>query len=176
MRKRLAIVTGSSGFIGRAICLDLLQAGYRCVGVDLRDSDNQGWEFRTCDLAIVAQIETEFAALCATCGTPDVLVNCAGLARHRNFFEVTASDFDATFAVNARGLFFASQTVARQMMAVNQPGVIINIESVGGFLSTVPSRSAPPASALPSVSKRGVPGSREHVRLARRSSSSKKST
>lgn len=136
MRKRLAIVTGSSGSIGRAICLELLQVGYRCVGVDLRDSDNQGWEFRACDLAIVAQIESEFAALCAMFGAPDVLINCAGLARHRNFFEVTATDFDATFAVNARGVFFASQIVARQMMAANHPGVIINIESVGGFIST----------------------------------------
>ena len=66
----------------------------------------------------------------------DVFVNSAGMARHSPATETAADDFDAVMNVNLRGAYFASQAVAKTMIADGRPGSIINISSqmavVGG--------------------------------------------
>lgn len=67
----------------------------------------------------------------------DIFVNSAGLARHAPATETRTADFDAVMGVNLRGAYFASQAVAKAMIADGRQGSIINISSqmavVGGI-------------------------------------------
>ena len=136
MDTRIAVITGSTGSIGQAICVDLAQAGWHCVGIDLQSRSAPMRDFYRCDLAAPATIRQVFERIHIDLGTPDLLVNCAAVALHRAFLETTPEQFDQTMAVNASGLFFASQIFAQQLIAAGKPGAIINIESVGGFIAT----------------------------------------
>jgi 2-deoxy-D-gluconate 3-dehydrogenase len=74
-------------------------------------------------------------------GPFDVFVSNAGAARHAPLAETTAADFDAVVSVNLRGAYFATQAVARGMIAAGKGGSIIGISSqmghVGGIDRTV---------------------------------------
>ena len=67
----------------------------------------------------------------------DIFVNSAGLARHAPATSTEPVDFDAVMNVNLRGAYFASQAVAKAMIADDRQGSIINISSqmavVGGI-------------------------------------------
>ena len=84
----------------------------------------------------IADIEAMAAAI-ESLRPLDIFVNSAGLARHSPATETEAADFDAVMNVNLRGAYFASQTVARAMIADGRQGSIINISSqmavVGGI-------------------------------------------
>ena len=66
-----------------------------------------------------------------TFGQIDILVNNAGVTRSLGFFDVTEEDWDWIHAVNAKGVFFCMQEVAREMAKRNE-GRIVNIASIAG--------------------------------------------
>ena len=63
-------------------------------------------------------------------GPLGILVNNAGMGGEGMALDVSIADFDATFAVNVRGTFFAAREAARRMMAQGIEGRIINIASI----------------------------------------------
>src|SRR4029079_16034205 len=67
------------------------------------------------DVSVVAQIDALIARTVAELGRLDILVNNAGLIPPNPIGQVTEADWDVTFAVNARGLFFCMQSAARVM-------------------------------------------------------------
>jgi NAD(P)-dependent dehydrogenase (short-subunit alcohol dehydrogenase family) len=77
--------------------------------------------------AAVGQVATEFGRL-------DILVNNAGLGPENPAEHVTEEDFDLTFDVNVRGLFFASQAAAR-IMIDQAYGRIVNLSSQAGLVA-----------------------------------------
>jgi UDP-glucose 4-epimerase len=81
---RTAIVTGSSGFVGEAVCTAFANMGWRTVGLSRRPSDSDGI---VCDLA-VDPIGPALDAI-----NPDVIVHCAGSADVRGSFSDRDSDF-----------------------------------------------------------------------------------
>jgi NAD(P)-dependent dehydrogenase (short-subunit alcohol dehydrogenase family) len=133
--KRVAIVTGANTGIGRAIAERLLRDGL-ALGFATHERDEEAAdELRPLgelhhvwgDLAdarvpprIVEDVRDHFGRL-------DVLVNNAGISTSKPALELTAEDFDATFAVDVRAPFLASQAAAR---AMSEGGVIVNITSV----------------------------------------------
>ncbi len=137
-----ALVTGATEGIGRAIAVALASAGYR-VGVCARSEKNvaalvaelraSGAEAsgRPADVsspddvqALVRQVEDDL-------GPVDVLVNNAGIMRFRPIAELTLEDWDATMAVNVRGLFIMTQAVLPGMRQ-RRHGAIVNIASLAG--------------------------------------------
>ena len=140
--KRAMVAGGSSG-IGLGCAVALAEAGAHVVIMARRsDPINQ---------TVTAMLKKELsaegfvgditdvdttAALIARSGPFDIFVNSAGLARHTPAIDTKPDDFDAVMNVNLRGAYFASQAVAKAMIADGRPGSIINISSqmavVGG--------------------------------------------
>ena len=143
-----ALVTGASRGLGRACAAALAEAGARVVlaarGLDgLQQVAGQieaaggAAEVLALDIADVEQASAALAEL----GPVDVLVNNAGGNRPAALLDVTVEDFDAVMGINVRGAYFCAQAVAREMVAAERGGVIINMSSqmghVGGPRRTV---------------------------------------
>jgi meso-butanediol dehydrogenase/(S,S)-butanediol dehydrogenase/diacetyl reductase len=145
----VALVTGSGRGIGRAIALRYAREGATVVAVDLaedsvhavageiRKAGGKADAFRA-DLREPEQSAAMVARVVERFGRLDILVNNAGVVRVRPLLELTPEDWDFINDVNARGLFFALQAGARQMLeqapagAGRPRGKIINVASIAG--------------------------------------------
>jgi NAD(P)-dependent dehydrogenase (short-subunit alcohol dehydrogenase family) len=133
--RRVALVTGANTGIGRAIAQRFLRDGYAIGFVTHeRDQDTaselakQGELYEAWgDLADPEEPARVVHEVAGHFGRFDVLVNNAGLSTAKPALELTAHDFDRTFAVDVRAAFLAAQAAAR---AMRDGGVIVNITSV----------------------------------------------
>jgi 3-oxoacyl-[acyl-carrier protein] reductase len=144
LKGKVAIVTGSSRGIGRAIVERFAQDGaavvvnYARSGSEARDVVT-GIEAKggkaiaiQADVSVVSDIRRLFRETITKFGRVDIVVNNAGdSANPTPIAEVTEDDFDSTFAVFGRGPFFVMQEAAR---ALPDGGRIINISTVGTAL------------------------------------------
>lgn len=140
---RVALVTGAARGLGRSISLALGDAGAD-VAVGVRrpgTGDDVVAEIeamgRTAiqvpmDVQDLGQITAAVDWVQAELGRLDILVNNAGLGPANPAEKVTEADYDLTFDVNVKGLFFASQAAGRVMMDRGY-GRIINLSSQAGF-------------------------------------------
>ncbi|HEY7206275.1 MAG TPA: glucose 1-dehydrogenase [Methylomirabilota bacterium] len=139
---RVAIVTGAGNGIGRATALALARAGAQVAAADV----DAGAATATADaitalgtrsLALdtdvgdLAAIDRMVGQVLATFGQIDVLVNNAGLTRRAYIMDLTEQDWDRIMRVNAKGVFFCLQRVAREMIP-RRRGSIINVASIAG--------------------------------------------
>jgi NAD(P)-dependent dehydrogenase (short-subunit alcohol dehydrogenase family) len=102
---------------GRLRCLDHgsgRQGRRRGSGKD-RAGGREG-DLRPADVSQAEQIERWIEQTVEQLGCPNVLVNNAGIGRRAPFLELTTTDFDRVIAVNLRGTFLSSQSVARRMI------------------------------------------------------------
>jgi NAD(P)-dependent dehydrogenase (short-subunit alcohol dehydrogenase family) len=140
-----SLVTGAARGLGREIALALAHAGSD-VALGLRDAADaadlehaiRGMGRRAMrvqlDVREIGQAGVAVTEVIASLGRIDILVNNAGLGPENAAEDVTEADFDLTFDVNVKGLFFVSQAVARTMMA-NGGGRIISLSSQAGFVA-----------------------------------------
>src|ERR671932_1736066 len=140
---RVAIVTGGSGGMGRAIAARLADDGCRVVTFDVRDTPEAGSlrEGRSItaasvDVADRAAVEAAVARAEAEHGTPTVLVNAAGVLGRAPFLDLTDADLEQVLRVNLRGTFVVSQTVARVMLRAGLHGKIVTISSNSQVMAT----------------------------------------
>jgi 3-oxoacyl-[acyl-carrier protein] reductase len=138
---RVALVTGSTRGIGRAIAKTLADAGAR-VAVVGRDQgraeeaaaaispDARGF---ACDMGDASTVVTLVDAVEKHFGGIDILVNNAGLTRDNILFRLKDDDWDAVLSTNLRGAFVAIRTASRGMMK-RRWGRIINIASIVGLV------------------------------------------
>jgi len=141
-----ALVTGAARGLGRAISLALANAGAD-VALGLRraeDADDLAAQITAMgrrsmrvqmDVLDRAQITSAAAAVVESFGGIDILVNNAGLGPPEVPVEdATEQDFDLTFDLNVKGLFFTSQAVGRVMIGQGS-GKIVNLSSQAGFIA-----------------------------------------
>ena len=142
LAERVAIVTGAGNGIGKAIALALAGAGAHVAAVDV----DGGAAKLTADAAASrgprslaldtdvgdpAAIDRMVARVTETFGRVDILVNNAGVTRRAYIMDLTEQDWDRIMRVNAKGVFFCLQRVAREMIP-RRSGIIINIASIAG--------------------------------------------
>ena len=114
----VALVTGASRGIGKAIVLELARLGYdlAIVGRNRESLEKVAEEASgvrvlpiEADLAMVESAGAIVDQTVRAFGGIDVLINCAGIPQKGPFTEVTPEQWDAVFAVNARAPFFLCQ-------------------------------------------------------------------
>jgi len=134
MTEASMLVTGGATGLGRAIGTAAARAGYR---VGFLDIDGDGARAAAAELdgatAVVASTtDTEAieAALDAF-GTPDVLVNNAGIVRFGPLVDLDEDDWRAAVEVNLTGTFVTGRAVGRRMLE-GSGGSIVNITSMNG--------------------------------------------
>jgi 2-deoxy-D-gluconate 3-dehydrogenase len=147
----VALVTGASKGLGRAISLRLAADGYD-IALVARDRDGleeASSEIRalgrraaafSVDVRSVALIEPTVAQIEDQLGTVSVLVNNAGVLRIASPFETTEADWDTVMETNVRAPFFWSRYVGDRMRREHR-GAVVNISSAAG-LRPYPGRSA----------------------------------
>lgn len=137
---RVALVTGASSGIGRAIAEALADAGARIVLVARRaaelESTREAIVVRggqavalPCDLADRDALEACAAAAPAAFGAPEIVVNAAGVNVRKPMLEVTRDDWERTLTINLEAPFFLAQRLVPAMI-VRGWGRIINIASL----------------------------------------------
>jgi 3-oxoacyl-[acyl-carrier protein] reductase len=138
----VALVTGATEGIGRAIAFALGRAGYR-VGVcartpsrlrELLDELSQAGitaAGHPADVGLASDVESMTQKVISALGPVDVLVNNAGVALLKPFDQLTLADWDTTMATNLRSLFLVTHAVLPGMRARKQ-GAIVNIASLAG--------------------------------------------
>lgn len=135
---KVAIVTGASRGIGRAIALRLSQEGASVVINYARGADQAkdvvsaieaagGKALAVqADVSKTAEIRDLFDRTLETYSQVDILVNNAGVILYKPVAEVTEAEFDNLFAINVKGTFFACQEAAKRMA---EGGRIVNFSS-----------------------------------------------
>jgi len=135
---KVAIVTGASRGIGRAIALRLSQEGASVV-VNYARGAEQAKDVVSAieaaggkalavqaDVSKTAEIRDLFDRTQETYSQIDILVNNAGVILYKPVAEVTEAEFDNLFAINVKGTFFACQEAAKRMA---EGGRIVNFSS-----------------------------------------------
>ena len=141
---RIALVTGASRGLGRAISLALANAGAD-VALGLHDASGESPAAEIealgrralpvqMNMLDLAEIESAVAAVVAHFGRLDILVNNAGVSPEDAAEDVTESNFDLTVGVNVKGVFFASQAAGRVMIGQGF-GRIVSLSSQAGFVA-----------------------------------------
>ncbi|MDQ0881920.1 SDR family oxidoreductase [Peribacillus sp. V2I11] len=135
---KVALVTGSSRGIGRAIAEQLADLGAKVVinysgSAHKADEAVQGIKEKggeavaiQADISQVSQILNLFEETVQAFGKVNILVNNAGLMMNKPLSEATEEDFDNQFAVNVKGTFFACQQALKYMEV---DGRIVNIST-----------------------------------------------
>lgn len=137
---RVALVTGSTRGIGRAIAERMVGCGARVaiVGRDLERSETVASELGpgargfAADVGDVSSVTRLVSEVEAAMGGIDILVNNAGLTRDNLMMRIKDDDWDTVIDANLRGAFVAIRAATRGMMK-RRWGRVINITSVVGI-------------------------------------------
>jgi NAD(P)-dependent dehydrogenase (short-subunit alcohol dehydrogenase family) len=139
---RVAVVTGASKGLGRAMSLGLAKAGADLVlcGRNVEDLEEVSGRIKGLGRRAVAvrtdvlqskSVEAMVSAAIEEYGTIDVLVNNAGVNVRKPVVEVTEEDWDLVLDTNLKGYFLVARAVARRMIE-QQKGKVINVASILG--------------------------------------------
>jgi len=138
---RVALVTGASRGIGRAVAIQLASVGAHVVAAARGDnakstaeaiqSAGRSAEAIALDVTDAAAITAAVAALLQQKGRVDILVNNAGITRDTLMLRMKREDWDAVLQTNLTGAYACAQAVLKPMVK-QRAGRIINITSVVG--------------------------------------------
>jgi NAD(P)-dependent dehydrogenase (short-subunit alcohol dehydrogenase family) len=172
---KVALVTGGSRGIGRAIALRCAREGasvainYVTGPEPVQGTDNHAdanaivEEIRTnggkaiaveADVSDGALVQQMVSRVSQELGTVDVLVNNAGIETIVPFLEMTEAQFQRVLDVNLKGEWLCAQAVTRELVSTGKPGAIVNIASIQSGMA-LPGRShyAPSKRAIEALTR-----------------------
>ena len=128
------IVTGAGAGIGLGIAQACVEAGATVIGATLVAEQREavervGARFMQVDVASPASIAVMADAVARDYGSPDGLVNNAGVTIQTPFLDMPLGELDQLWQVNQRSVFLVSQHIARLMIKAGRGGSIVNIAS-----------------------------------------------
>ena len=143
LQGKIALVTGSSRGIGRAIALELAKQGAN-IAVNYAGSEDKAEEVVQeikalgveaikikANVAKEDDVKAMIKEVTKTFGALHILVNNAGITRDNLLMRMKVEDFDDVIETNLKGAFLCTKSVTRQMMKQKE-GRIINIASIVG--------------------------------------------
>lgn len=143
LNDNVAIVTGAGRGIGRAIAVELAQAGAKVVVnyagrsdtaeetlAMVRAAGSDGLVVQA-DVAQAEEVDRLVQTTLDHFGKVDILVNNAGIARDNLLLRMKESDWDAVLNTNLKGVFLCTKAVSKGMLK-QRSGTIVNISSVIG--------------------------------------------
>ncbi len=157
LEDKVAIVTGASRGLGRAIACGLAEAGADIVASDVLDTTDTVHEIKErgrkalglkVDVSNTSDVDTMVSRTIKDFDQVDILVNNAGILKTNNAEDFDQKDWDNVLQVNLTGQFLCAQAVGKQMIK-QKSGKIINISSIAGLAGYA-------TSAPYSASKAGV--------------------
>lgn len=144
LKDKVALVTGASRGIGKAIAINLAANGAK-VAVNYSSSESSALEVAeiikknggTAEIFkarvnVESEVEEMFTAVEKSLGVVDILVNNAGITKDNLLMRMKTEEWDAVIDVNLKGTFLCTRRAVKGMMK-NRYGKIINISSVVGF-------------------------------------------
>ncbi|MCM0760241.1 MULTISPECIES: 3-oxoacyl-[acyl-carrier-protein] reductase [Sporomusa] len=142
---QVAIVTGASRGIGRAVAIALAKVGAKVV-INYAGNAEAAEEVRTvitdnggqaitvkADVADADAVDSLVKQAIDTYGKIDILVNNAGITRDSLLMRMKDEDWDAVMNTNLKGIFYCTKAVTKSMMK-QRSGKIINMTSVVGLM------------------------------------------
>lgn len=148
LKGKVALVTGSSNGIGKAIAVMLAQQGADVIvsyykdeegALDtlqqVKDAGSNGIIVKA-DTGKTEGIEFIIQQSLERFDKIDILVNNAGICPFRDFFDVSEEVLDRTINVNLKGYFLMTQKVAKHMADNGIKGRIVNISSISGIVGS----------------------------------------
>lgn len=141
---QIAVVTGAGRGIGRAIALQLAEAGAHVVCVsrtaenaekvaaEIRALSRRAWSFPA-DVADAAAVAAAGEKILEEAGRVDILVNNAGVTRDQLLMRLSEADWDAVLDTNLKGAYSFTKAFTRAFLK-QRSGRIINISSVIGLV------------------------------------------
>ena len=146
---KIAVVTGASRGLGKAMAIGLAKAGADVVVTDVLDTTETVAEIKKLnrksfglkvDVSNKLDVEAMVKEIIEKFSKIDIFVNNAGILRTGNAEVLDKRDWDDVITVNLTGQFLCAQAVGRQMIK-QKYGSIINIASIaglGGYASSAP--------------------------------------
>lgn len=144
LKDKVALVTGASRGIGKAIAIALAHQGAK-VAINYSSSDDAALE--VCEtirksggtaeifkarVNVEEEVDNMFASIEEKLGYVDILVNNAGITKDNLLMRMKTEEWDSVVDVNLKGAFLCTRRVLKGMMKARY-GKIINISSVVGF-------------------------------------------
>jgi len=142
---KVALVTGGSRGIGRAVALKLAKAGAK-VAINYAGNENAAKEVQKeiednggkaivigANVSDSSAVEDMVAKVVEEFGGIDILVNNAGITRDGLLARMKDEDFDAVINTNLKGVFYTTRAAAKVMMK-KRSGRIVNMASVVGIM------------------------------------------
>lgn len=145
LASKIAVVTGGSVGLGRAIALRMAEEGASVAILDVRDVDGAALAteltqrglsavYWRCDVASESEVRTTMDAVVERFGRLDVIVNNAGVAgTSKPTHEITEAEWDWVQSINVKGVFFCTKH-AIPHLKVAGGGSIINLSSIYGLV------------------------------------------
>lgn len=177
---KTALITGAAGGIGAACAQMFAEHKIKAMTLtDVREENLRGIVRKIHEktglesLAITSDLRDQAADVALinkaaeTMGRLDILVNCAGVSRQGGLFDVTEDQWDFTFDINVKGLFFLCREAFR-VMALQGGGCIVNLSSQaarsGGIVVT-PDYPSSKAAVLTLSKSLARIGAKHHIRV-----------